>query len=96
MDQMVDCEICGTSVSGGSAFICTYCQGTFCPAHRLPFNHACPNIEEWRSAKPVKQKSKSPARTPQRGIMADQKALIAGGVLILFLIILFLWIFRLG
>ncbi|MDD1729957.1 MAG: hypothetical protein LUQ50_12920 [Methanospirillum sp.] len=92
MDQMVDCEFCGTSVSGGSAFTCTYCKGTFCPAHRLPFNHACPNIAEWRNANPGKQKVLS--RKPESRIMADQKSLIAGGVLMLFLIILFVWIFR--
>jgi hypothetical protein len=89
---MVECEFCGTSVSGGSAFTCTYCQGTFCPAHRLPFNHACPNIDEWRSAKPVKQCSHSKSGP---GLLADQKSLIAGGILMLALIIIFLLLFRL-
>lgn len=92
MDQMVDCEICGTSVSGGSVFICSYCQGTFCPVHRLPFNHACPNIEEWRNAKPVSQKRTS--RVAGKSVLNDQKGLIAGGVLMLFLIILFIWMFK--
>jgi hypothetical protein len=91
MDQMVECEFCGTEVSGGSAFTCTYCHGTFCPAHRLPFNHACPNIEEWRSKpatrKVTRQKSGS-------GILIDQKGLVAGGVLMLALIIVFLLLFR--
>lgn len=89
---MAECEICGTRVSGGSAFTCTYCGGTYCPAHRLPFNHACTNIEDWRSAKPVKKKGISPAKNSV--IFADQRSLIAGGVIMLFLIILFLWIIR--
>jgi len=92
MDLMVECEFCGTSVSGGSVFTCTYCHGTFCPAHRLPFNHACPKIEEWRSSKPAKQKGVT--RKAGLGILADQKGIIAGGVLMLALIIMFLLIFR--
>ncbi len=92
MDQMVECDFCGTSVSGGSAFTCTYCHGTFCPAHRLPFNHACPKIEEWRSAKPTKQKVAK--RKSVSDILVDQKGIIAGGVLMLCLILLFLLIFR--
>ncbi len=88
---MVECEICGTHVSGGSAFTCTYCGGTYCPAHRLPFNHGCTKIEDWRNAKPQKKlKTSSKPKT----ILADQRSLIAGGAIMLFLIIFFLWFFR--
>ncbi|HWQ64692.1 MAG TPA: AN1-type zinc finger domain-containing protein [Methanospirillum sp.] len=92
MDQMVECEFCGTEVSGGSAFTCTYCRGTFCPAHRLPFNHACPNIEEWRNSKPSTKKVAK--QTAGSGVLTDQKGLVAGGMLMLALIIVFLLLFR--
>lgn len=89
---MVECEICGADVSGGSAFTCTYCGGTFCPTHRLPFNHVCPRIDDWKSARlPVKKQKSRMKGTP---LPVDQRSLIAGGVIMLFLIILFLWIFR--
>jgi len=89
---MVACEICGADVTGGSAFTCTYCGGTFCPAHRLPFNHACPNIEEWKHSKP--QKKKAPVVTRNVPVPDDKKIIIAGGVIALVLIILALWFFR--
>ena len=88
---MVECEVCGTDVSGGSAFTCTYCAGTFCPAHRLPFNHACRNIEDWRRSKPKKRESVVSQRKP--GVI-ENKGLIAAGVIILFLIIMVFWFFR--
>lgn len=89
---MVECEICGADVSGGSAFTCTYCGGTFCPAHRLPFNHACPRIDDWKSARSPVKKQKSMIKSSPLSV--DQRSLIAGGVIMLALILLFLWIFR--
>jgi hypothetical protein len=89
---MVECEMCGAKVSGGSAFCCSYCEGTFCPAHRLPFNHACPNIEEWKRAKP---KEKRTVHVAQSVIPHyDKQSIIAGGVIVLFLIVIALLVFR--
>ncbi len=36
------CDICGTYEL--LPFQCKYCGGTFCSAHRLPENHACPGL----------------------------------------------------
>ena len=89
---MTECEICNTPISGGSAFTCTYCGGTFCPAHRLPFNHACPRIEEWKRGKPEKEK-RSREKRLVRGIRMDQKKVVAGAVILLFLALLFVVVF---
>jgi predicted nucleic acid binding AN1-type Zn finger protein len=89
---MATCEICGTEISGGSVFTCTYCGGTFCPSHRLPFNHSCRNIEEWRRPKPAKG-----VRTPSfqvKKVQYDKKILIAVAVLILFFTVLGLEVSR--
>ena len=90
---MVECEICGTSVSGGSAFTCSYCGGTFCPSHRLPFNHACPRIEDWRSSKPEKVK-KTREREKELQLLVKQRSIIAGAVIGLFLVIMAIWFFK--
>jgi len=29
-------------------FRCDYCHKYFCGKHRLPFDHDCENIEEWK------------------------------------------------
>ncbi|NLV27353.1 MAG: hypothetical protein GXY48_09340 [Methanomicrobiales archaeon] len=46
----MNCDVCGEEISGGSAFTCNYCGGVFCPKHRLPFNHSCKNLEQWKKA----------------------------------------------
>ncbi|MFH0968172.1 MAG: AN1-type zinc finger domain-containing protein [Methanobacteriota archaeon] len=90
---MVECEICGTSVSGGSAFTCTYCGKMFCPAHRLPFNHACKRIEDWKNAKSTPKKHHHD-KTSSRGILEENREIIAGGVIVLFTLIMALWFFQ--
>ena len=39
------CQYCGRDEA--LPFKCQYCQGLFCPEHRLPESHACP--EGWRA-----------------------------------------------
>ncbi|PKL60196.1 MAG: hypothetical protein CVV33_03905 [Methanomicrobiales archaeon HGW-Methanomicrobiales-4] len=90
---MVECEICETNVSGGSAFTCTYCGGTFCPAHRLPFNHACPRIEDWRNAKQTPKKQNN-VRVSSSDLLTRKREIIAGGIVLLFLLIMAIWFFR--
>lgn len=85
----MNCEICGAEISGGSAFTCTYCGGTFCPGHRLPFNHACRNIEQWKkSGAPGKKISKQRGR--HKSIVpasVDNKMLITAAVAAILLVI---------
>jgi Zn-dependent protease len=58
----VKCQHCDTEEV--LPFKCPYCNGYFCPEHRLPENHGCPEI--WRSRAPreapprVTVKSKAP------------------------------------
>jgi TM2 domain-containing membrane protein YozV len=40
------CSFCHTDCY--LPFRCQYCGGLFCGFHRLPFNHACPGLEEWK------------------------------------------------
>jgi uncharacterized membrane protein YvbJ len=87
---MVECEICGESVSGGSVFTCTYCGGTFCPAHRLPFNHACTRIEDWRRSKPAGKKYEK-GRMPMPGLFYDKKLIIAAGIVVVSILLLAFW-----
>lgn len=44
---MANCQKCGAEVD--LPFICSYCRGTYCAYHRLPENHACPNLIMARS-----------------------------------------------
>lgn len=92
----MNCEICGAEISGGSAFTCTYCGGTFCPEHRLPFNHACRNIEQWR--KSGAQGKKVSKQVKQRKVpipvSADNKILIAGAVAAILLVIALIVYFK--
>lgn len=85
------CEICGDEISGGSAFTCNYCGGTFCPSHRLPFNHSCKNLTEWKkSGLPGKKevgkiiKIRPPAIIP----FYKKKEIIIAGIIIVALIII--------
>ena len=43
---MPRCDTCGKNVS--LPFHCQYCGGNFCDEHRLPPNHACPGLAEWK------------------------------------------------
>jgi predicted nucleic acid binding AN1-type Zn finger protein len=40
------CAVCNERVY--LPFHCEYCDLYFCDRHRLPFNHDCKNIEDWK------------------------------------------------
>ncbi|HWQ65933.1 MAG TPA: AN1-type zinc finger domain-containing protein [Methanospirillum sp.] len=90
---MVECEVCGVEIRGGSAFTCSYCKKNFCPDHRLPFNHACSHIEEWRMS--ARKKRDTPPRQNRTIITPrDSKRIVATGVIGLFILMMVLWLFR--
>jgi hypothetical protein len=84
---MGQCEICGREISGGAQFTCSYCEGTFCPDHRLPFNHACPNIDQWRRSGAPRKRilKKVPVRILPAAI--TQKNAIALSAVVLFILV---------
>ena len=41
------CDLCGKQCNLHS-FHCSYCGGTYCGDHRLPFSHNCINEADWR------------------------------------------------
>ncbi|WP_292370447.1 CAP domain-containing protein [Methanoregula sp. UBA64] len=43
---MPRCDTCGKTVS--LPFHCQYCGGNFCDEHRLPPNHACAGLAQWK------------------------------------------------
>ncbi|MFP4045679.1 MAG: rhomboid family intramembrane serine protease [Candidatus Aenigmatarchaeota archaeon] len=43
---MVDCDYCGEEVD--IPFNCKFCDGTFCSDHRLPENHECKGLEDYK------------------------------------------------
>ena len=43
------CQVCNQETF--LPFRCPFCGGQFCSAHRLPENHACPNIDSARAQK---------------------------------------------
>jgi AN1-like Zinc finger len=43
---MPRCDFCGKNVS--LPFHCQYCGRNFCDDHRLPPNHACTGLAEWK------------------------------------------------
>ncbi|MDD1723865.1 MAG: hypothetical protein LUQ07_01905 [Methanospirillum sp.] len=94
----MNCEVCGEEVSGGSAFTCSYCGGVYCPGHRLPFNHACPNIAEWkRSGVTGKKVSESRTKAGQvsRTGLKDRKQLVYAAIVVLAVLAgVFLYLFR--
>ncbi len=45
------CAVCGAEEF--IPYVCRYCGGIHCVYHRLPENHACPNIEQARAPKPI-------------------------------------------
>lgn len=86
----MNCEICGEEISGGSAFTCNYCGGVFCPEHRLPFNHNCKNIAEWKKAgAPGKKTTRYQKKAAVPGItVRRKKELIIGGAIVICLLVL--------
>ena len=62
---MAQCDFCGKETRTLSTFTCSYCDKTFCPEHRLPFNHNCVHIEAWKQTPLQDQRApKRKARTP--------------------------------
>jgi len=88
----IKCEVCGEEVSGGSAFTCSYCKGVFCPGHRLPFNHSCKNLSEWKKAGLTdgKRRMGYSGKRNRSFLSLHIKELIYAGVIILFLCIIVL------
>ena len=79
---MVTCDFCGVEVSSITAFTCSYCKKTFCPDHRLPFNHACTHINEWRHSSPYTKTKTRPVQSclkvRKHHLLQDEKALYLG------------------
>lgn len=50
------CSICGERIY--LPFHCEYCDLYFCDRHRLPFDHDCKNIDEWKN-RPVSSSRQS-------------------------------------
>ncbi len=91
---MAECDICGEKVSGGSSFTCTYCGGSFCPSHRLPFNHACTHIDEWRRSQPDKSRFRRDVKSRRvSGVLI--RRVIAGAVVAAFILMMVAWFLRL-
>ena len=40
------CAVCGERVY--LPFFCEYCHQYYCDRHRLPFDHDCKNIDQWK------------------------------------------------
>ncbi|UCE44535.1 MAG: hypothetical protein JSV57_01925 [Candidatus Bathyarchaeota archaeon] len=60
LNKIGRCEYCGEEAT--LPFRCPYCNRYFCPEHRLPENHSCP--EHWRARPPRSQPS--PTITPEQ------------------------------
>jgi len=41
------CAVCGERVY--LPFHCEYCRKYYCDKHRLPFDHNCTNIDQWKN-----------------------------------------------
>ncbi|KXB04909.1 hypothetical protein AKJ50_01900, partial [candidate division MSBL1 archaeon SCGC-AAA382A13] len=61
---MAICDYCGEEVT--MPYTCGYCNGSFCPKHRLPENHACEGLDK------LSEKSKKEGKI-YRGISDDLK-----------------------
>ena len=40
------CAVCGEQAY--LPFFCEYCHKYYCDRHRLPFDHNCKNIDQWK------------------------------------------------
>lgn len=43
------CALCGKRVY--LPFRCDYCGQYYCDRHRMPFDHACKNIDAWKHSR---------------------------------------------
>jgi len=89
---MAQCDYCGKETQTLSTFTCSYCGKTFCPEHRLPFNHNCTHIEAWKQTPPpgqrkIQQKStRNPISTnalSSRYAMTSPWVIVAGIVVLI-------------
>jgi predicted nucleic acid binding AN1-type Zn finger protein len=88
---MAQCDYCGKEIQTLSTFTCSYCGKTFCPEHRLPFNHDCVHIEAWKQTPPPGQRKvvRNPISTnalSSRYAIRDSPWIIAVGIIVLILI----------
>jgi hypothetical protein len=90
---MAQCDYCGKEIKTLSTFTCSYCGKTFCPEHRLPFNHDCAHIEAWKQTPPPGQKKTKAVRNPMstnalrsRYAIRDFPWIIVVGITVLILI----------
>ena len=58
----MECQLCKKGVA--LPFKCPYCSGYFCPEHRLPENHACP--EYWKALTPREEALPAITEMPER------------------------------
>ncbi|NIV44403.1 hypothetical protein GWN49_05935 [Candidatus Bathyarchaeota archaeon] len=56
------CQHCGATEV--LPFKCPYCNGYFCPEHRLPENHECPEIWQARAPREAPPRAAVKGRTP--------------------------------
>jgi len=92
---MAQCDYCGKEIQSLSTFTCSYCGKTFCPEHRLPFNHNCTHIEAWKQTPPPGQKraQQKVVRNPistnalsSKYVISDSPWMIVVGIVVLILI----------
>ncbi|MHB8604873.1 MAG: rhomboid family intramembrane serine protease [Thermoplasmatota archaeon] len=60
------CDACGRDEY--MPFVCKFCKGRFCAAHRLPENHNCQGLGEWRE----KVRSEGRLMQPEPDLVAPQ------------------------
>jgi len=73
---MPKCEYCGKVI--GLPFRCSFCGGRFCPEHRLPEYHSCPNLSR-RTSSGVWQTEKEALRVyieEREGLIASPSAIV--------------------
>jgi len=68
------CQYCENNID--LPFRCPFCAGYFCPDHRLPENHACPELLKVRTQKPTTKEEYYPIATESKPETPQQKALL--------------------
>lgn len=62
------CNFCKKPLEPLNIFTCRYCGKKFCGEHRLPFSHACVNIDAWKNrGNPYQSSSTSKHTTKHKG-----------------------------
>lgn len=73
---MERCAVCGAEEF--IPYVCRYCGRIHCVYHRLPENHACPNLQQARAPKPVIRVERRSAGANLRLIRAPKISSISG------------------